>query len=375
MWFCKRPDTVGRNKKACRSMSTAAHPPCLSRRLFTSGFAVAGSLLAAPGLHAQARGEFKPLEKTKLTLCVDGKSALGYLPLTIAQQLSYFTTEGLDVQVTDFADAGSAAQAVINGAADVCVGSFDRTMSLHSKNHKFKAFVLLGRTPQLAFGGSTRSTLPLQITELRSKKLGVTALDSTSSVMIKLLLQRAGLQGNDVSFLPVGTSVGAINALRSGQIDGLCSSEPVMTMLEQKGDIKIIHDARTLTGTLALFGGLVPSACLYASSDFIQKNPQTCQALTHAIVHSLKWLQTAGPGDIINTVPANYLLGDRALYLAAFNNIRESISLDGLIPEEGAAATLKALSRYDSSLLAANINAASTYTNEFARRAKARFRA
>lgn len=331
-------------------------------------------MLAASGLYAQARPQFKSLEKTKLTLCVDNKSALGYLPLTIAQQLGYFTTEGLDVQINDFADAGSSAQAVVNGTADVCVGCFDRTMSLPFKNHKFKAFVLLGRTPQLAFGASTRSQSPLQILDLRSKKLGVTALDSTASVMVKLLLQRAGLRANDVSFVPVGSSVGAVNALRSGQIDALCSSEPVMTMLEQRGDIKIIHDARTLTGTLALFGGLVPSACLYAPAEFIQKNPQTCQALANAIVLSLKWLQTAGPGDIINTVPSNYLLGDRALYLAAFNNIRQSISLDGLVPEDGAAATLRALSRYDSSLLAANMDVAATYTNEFARRAKARFR-
>ena len=358
-------------------MSSSPYPiasASMTRRRFAGSLAGTVSLLPASRLLAQPKAEPKSLEKTKLILSVDGKSALGYLPLTIAQQLGYFNAEGLDVQINDFAEAGSAAQAIINGTADVCVGSFDRTMNLHSKNHKFKAFVLLGRTPQLAFGVSTRSLAPMRILELRSKKLGVTALDSTSTVMIKLLLQRAGLGAHEVSFVAIGTSVGAINAMRSGQVDALCSSEPVMTTLEQKGDIKIIHDARTLNGTLALFGGLVPSACLYAPGEFIQKNPQTCQALSNAIVHSLKWLQTAGPGDIINTVPANYLLGDRALYLAAFNKIQESISLDGIVPDDGALATLKALSRYDSALVAANINVGATYTNEFTRRAKARFK-
>ena len=118
-----------------------------------------------------------------------------------------------------------------------------------------------------------------------------------------------------------------------------------MTILEQKGDVKILHDARSLRGTSELFGGLVPSACLYAPTEFIQRYPQTCQSLANAIVHSLKWLQTAGPGDIINTVPANYLLGDRALYLAAFNKIRESISLDGMVADDGALAALRAKSR------------------------------
>jgi len=36
------------------------------------------------------------------------------------------------------------------------------------------------------------------------------------------------------------------------------------------------------------------------------------------MVHALKWLQTAGPSDLIKTVPENHFQGDRALYLAAF---------------------------------------------------------
>lgn len=347
----------------------------LTRRRFAANLALAGWVLALPASYAQSKGESKPLEKTKLTISVDGKSALGYLPLTMAQQLGYFSAEGLEVQINDLVDAASATQALISGTADVCSGAFDRTLPFPSKSQPFKAFVLQGRTPQLAFGVSTRN-LPYQgMAEFRAKKIGVTALDSTSTVMVKLLLQREGLSAQDVGWVTVGSSAAALNALRSGQIDAICNSDPVMTILEQKGDVKIIHDARSLRGTSELFGGLVPSACLYAPSEFIQKNPQTCQALANAIVHSLKWLQTAGPGDIINTVPASYLLGDRALYLAAFNKIRESISLDGMVPDDGALAALRAQGRYSRTSLVAKADVANSYTNEFARRAKSRFRA
>jgi len=147
----------------------------------------------------------------------------------------------------------------------------------------------------------------------------------------------------------------------------------VMTMLEQKGEVRIIQDTRTLKGTLDLFGGSMPSACLYAASDFVQKNPNTCQALANAMVHGLKWLQTAGPSDMINTVPESYLLGDRALYLAAFNKTRESISPDGMMPDDGPSIALAAFGQYDATLRLARLNASKTYTNEFARRAKQRF--
>jgi NitT/TauT family transport system substrate-binding protein len=62
----------------------------------------------------------------------------------------------------------------------------------------------------------------------------------------------------------------------------------------------------------------MPAACLYAPQAFIDKNPATVQALANAIVRADKWIQAAGPGEIINTVPESYLLGDRAVYIDAF---------------------------------------------------------
>ena len=74
-------------------------------------------------------------------------------------------------------------------------------------------------------------------------------------------------------------------------------------------------------------------------------------------------------------MPEAYLLGDRGLYLASFNKIRESIALDGIIPDEGAKTALKALASFEPSVKAEKIVLAKTYTNEFARKAKDKFKA
>ncbi|HSV83834.1 MAG TPA: ABC transporter substrate-binding protein, partial [Ramlibacter sp.] len=181
--------------------------------------------------------------------------------------------------------------------------------------------------------------------------------------------------GSDVSFVGVGTSSAALAALRTGQVDAMCNIDPVMTMLEQKGEVKIISDTRTLKGSQEVFGGPMPAACLQAPLEFVQKQPAACQALSHALVHALKWLQTAGPSDIIKTVPEPYLLGDRALYLASFNKVRETIALDGLLPEEGARTALRVLVGHDAGVKEGRIELAKTYTNEFARRSKEKFKA
>lgn len=347
------------------------HQPLVSRRLFASSVTLAAVSLALPSLRAQSR-----LEKTKIALSVGGKASFYYLPLTISEQLGYFKAEGLDVEISDFSGGSRALQAVVGGSADVCSGAFEHTINLQSKNQMFQAFVLQGRAPQIAFGVSTK-TLPgyKSIADLKGKKIGVSAPGSSTNMMANLVLSRGGLKAGDVSFIGVGTAAGALTALRSGQIDAISNIDPVMTMLEQKGEVKIISDTRTLKGTMEVFGGPMPAACLYAPVDFIHKNPNTCQALANAIVHGLKWLQTAGPSDIIKTVPEGYLLGDRALYLASFNKVRESIALDGIIPDDGARTALKALASFDPSIKADKIDLAKTYTNEFARRAKERFKA
>jgi NitT/TauT family transport system substrate-binding protein len=247
---------------------------------------------------------------------------------------------------------------------------------MQAKGQKFQAFVMQGRAPAIAMGISPK-TLPRYkaLADLKGKKIGISAPGSSTNMVANLILSRAGLKASDVSFIGVGTAAGALSAFRNGQIDAMCNVDPVMTMLEQKGEIRIIADTRTLKGTVDVFGGPMPAGCLYAPLEFVQKNPNTVQALTNAMVHGLKWLQTAGPGDIIKTVPDSYLLGDRALYLAAFNKVREAISSDGLVAEDGPRTAARVLASFDDSIKINQLDLAATFTNGFAKKAKERFNA
>jgi NitT/TauT family transport system substrate-binding protein len=343
----------------------------ISRRTFASAVAATAAVVAAPALRAQAR-----LEKPKLALAVGGKAAFYYLPLTISEQLGYFKAEGLDVEISDFAGGARALQALVGGSADVVSGAFEHTINMQSKNQFIEEFVLMGRAPQIAIGVSTKTLGGYKsVRDLRGKKIGVSAPGSSTNMIANLVLTRAGVKPTEVSFVGVGTGAGAIAAMRSGQIDAISNTDPIMTMLEQKGDVKIISDTRTLKGTQEVFGGPMPAACLYTHAEFIKKYPNTTQALANAIVRGLKWLQTAGPSDIIKTVPEAYLLGDRGLYLAAFNKVHEAIALDGIMPEEGPKTSLRALASFEPSVKPAKIDLSKTYTNEFARRAKEKFKA
>jgi len=340
------------------------------RNLLTVAMAALSGL---PGRAVHAQG--KP-EKTRVTVATGARAALNCLPLTIADRLGYFGFEGLEVDLQDFGGGQRALQAVQDGTGDIVAGAFEHTINLQAKNQGFTAFVLLGRAPQVALGVSNRAMPSYKnIGDLKGRRIGVTMAGASSALVAKLVLLRAGLKPQAVQFVELPVPAAAVAAVRAGQVDAICHTEPVMTVLEHKAELRIIADTRSLRGAQELFGGPVAGPCLYAPTDYLQKNPRTVQAITNAVVHALKWLQTAGPSDIIKVVPEAYLLGDRGVYLAAFNKVREAIAVDGVIPDEGARTVLRIMARLDPALVPERIDLAKTFTNEFARRAKDRFRA
>ena len=326
--------------------------------------------LAAPAFIAGAQ----TVEKPKISLAVGGRNLLYYLPLSIADSLGYFKAEGLDVTINDFAGGAQSLRALVGGSVDVVSGAFEHTVNMQAKGQRLRAFVLQGRAPQIVLGINPK-TMPnfKAVADLKGKKIGVTAPGSSTNVMANFVLAKAGLKPSDVSFIGVGTASGAVAAVRSGQIDALSNLDPVITLLQRSGDLKIVSDTRVVAEADKVFGGPMPSACLYAKQDFIDKNPATVQALANAIVRADKWVQAAGPADIIKVVPESYLLGDRAIYIDAFLAAKGALSPDGMIPEKGPDTAFRALASIDPEIADAKIDLTAVYTNEFVKKANAKY--
>jgi NitT/TauT family transport system substrate-binding protein len=334
-------------------------------------FLVASSaaLLATPALlRAQA------LEKPKPTIAVGGKNLLYYLPLTIAEQLGFFKAEGLEPTIVDFAGGAQALRAVVGGSADVVSGAFEHTVNMQNKGQRLRAFALQGRAPQIVLGINPKTMAHYKTpADLKGKKIGVTAPGSSTNVMVNFFLAKAGLKPSDVSIIGVGAGPGAVAAMRSGQIDALSNLDPVISLLQRSGDLKIISDTRIVAEADKVFGGPMPAGCMYAPQSFIDKHPATIQAIANAIVRADKWIQAAGPGDIIKAVPESYLLGDRAVYIDAFLAAKGALSPDGLFPEKGADTAYRALASIDPEIAAAELDLTAVYTNDFVKKANLKY--
>ena len=326
---------------------------------------VAATTAVALALLPQSADAQSQLEKRKVAIAT-ASLGLPYLPLIIAQQRKYFADEGLDVEIAAFAGGSKALQSLMGGSSDVASGAYSNTLTMAAKHQRLVYFVSQVRYPALAIALSRRVADRYKTpADLKGMKIGVSAPGSSTHMIVNHLLGKGGLTSSDVSIIGVGTSAGAVAAIEQGEIDAIINSDPVMTKLETDGAVALIADTRTRKGTEALFGGPYPEAGLYATADFIAKNPNTIQALTNAIVRAELWMQQASIADIAANVPPEYMLGDKELYLASYQRMHESHAPGGQITREGAQIVLDVLAAFLPEVKAANIKVEDTYDNRF----------
>ena len=339
----------------------------MERRTFLIG---TGAAALAVGI-GPALAQAKP-EKSKVTLGVGGKPLLYYLPLTIAERKGFFKEEGLDVEINDFGGGAKSLQALIGGSVDVVTGAYEHTIRMQAKGQDVRAITELGRFPAIVIAvkkdkaGQVKSAA-----DFKGLKIGVTAPGSSTALTAQYAMVKAGLKPSDAAIIGIGSGASGVAAMQKGEIDVISHLDPVIAKLEADGDIVVLIDTRTEAGTRALFGGSNPAATLYSKKDFIDANPGTTQALVNAFMKSLKWLQTAKPQDVADTVPPEYHLGDKALYLKAVQNSLESYSRTGIVPAEGMASVMDMLKQLDPELKDAKVDLAATFDDRFVKKAGA----
>jgi NitT/TauT family transport system substrate-binding protein len=329
-----------------------------------AAFALALALVGSAGAQAP--------EKKDLTLGVGGKSALYYLQLTLTERLGYFKEQGLNVTVTDFGGGAKSLQSLIGGSADVVTGAYEHTIRMQVKGQPIQAVIEMGRFPGFVLAvRKDRAAQVKSFKDLKGMKIGVTAPGSSTHFFVNTLIGKEGLKPEDVSIVAVGSGMTAVAAMKKGDVDAISNVDPVITKLQQDGDIVLLADTRSEADSKKLLGGNNPAAVVYLKQDFIEKNPRTVQAIVNAFYKTQKWLEKATPEDIARNVPEEYYLGDKALYLAAVAASKPMYSVTGIIPPEGMKNALDMLTQFDAEMKDARVDLSKTFNDAFVKKAAA----
>jgi len=321
--------------------------------------------LAALGALALMSGAAQA--QSKVTIAVGGAACLCYLPTMLAEQLGEYKKAGLQVELVDFKGGSQSLTAVIGGSADVVSGYFDHCVNLAAKNQALEAFVVYDRYPGLALVVGPKQTATIKsVKDLKDKRVGVSAPGSSTDFFLKYLLSKNGVDPNSVGVVGIGLGATAIAAMEQGSVDAAVMLDPAITQLQGRNkDLVILSDTRTQKDTLAVFGGEYPGGALYTKSGWIAAHPKETQALTNAIVATLKWIHSHTPEEIMAKMPDGLVGADKALYLAALKNTIPMYSTTGKMDPKGAEAVLAVFSQSSPEVKNAKIDLSKTYTNKF----------
>jgi NitT/TauT family transport system substrate-binding protein len=338
-----------------------------NRRAFTAGMT---SLVLCPAPFDFACAQ--QLERPSLKLGVANKAHLYYLPVTIAERRGYFRDYGLTVTLSDFEGGGQAFDALLAGSVNVAAGAYEHILRAQSMGQDVRAVIELGRFPGIVLAvGKDRPFNSMA--DLKGLKIGVTAPSSSSYFFVLYLMAKAGLTPNDAVFVGVGGGERAVDAMKTGEIDAISNLDPVITRLQQDGAIRIVVDSRFPRVNYEIFGGTNPAAVVYARQEFIAANRATMQALVNAFYKTLRWIATATTDEIVDSVPADYFLGDRAIYVKALKANLLVYSRTGIITRQGMNSALNMMATFDPELKGKKIDLQKTFDDRFIRRATVLF--
>lgn len=309
-------------------------------------------------------------EKPKVSLGV-GSAILNYLPAPLAQSLGFFKQEGLDVTLENFqAGGGKALQALVGGSVDVIVGFYDHTIQMQAQGKEIACVFLLNDVPGVLMG--VRSDLADKVkgpADLKGLKVGITTPGSSTDMVARYYASKGGLGPRDANFIAVGSGAPGMVALEAKNVDALMYFDPVATMMARKGTAKILFDGRTAEGSREVFGGVYPTACLYSTKAFIDKNPETMQRLANAFLRTVRWIGSSSAEAVVDATPPAYKIGDRDLNIEVMKASGGLFSKTGLFDPETVKTPLAVLSSYDPKIAGAAIDLSKTFTNRFAEEA------
>ncbi len=188
------------------------------------------------------------------------------LPFAIAQAQGYFRDAGLNVQVVPATSGPTLASELIGGTTQIAVEVPPNVFPAMQQGEQLVALPPYGRLDLAVVTPDGDGLTSLK--SLVGKKIGVTALGSSTETFAKYVLQADGINPASVTFVAVGALATQVVALQNHVIDATVLSSDAIAAFEAKG-IKLDTLAGSLAGTAGQLGAIGLQS-LYATTTAYQ---------------------------------------------------------------------------------------------------------
>jgi len=199
------------------------------------------------------------------------------LPLWIAKEGGYFDKNSLDVELSNIASTQGVA-ALLSGQVKFAQMGGSESLSAAAQGADVKVVgMIAGVYPFVLEVNASIKT----IADLKGKKIGVSAVGSSSDIATRVALRKMGLDADkDVTISAVGSVQQRTAAMLTGAIDAGLAQPPDTIALEEKG-YHVLYDLAAQKLPSANTAVVVQGSYLSQNKDVVQRY---VDSLTQAIV-------------------------------------------------------------------------------------------
>jgi NitT/TauT family transport system substrate-binding protein len=282
-------------------------------KCFACAFGLVLLLCAAGG--AVSAGEATSIVKVHLP----GYSTSS-LPFLIADELGYYRDEGVRIEITRI-QTGSGIQALVAGAMDVSQIVGPTTLAAMLGGAPLKVVAVFNDKPTYKLYVKKHFR---QFSDLKGGKLGSTTPGSTNDRLLKVVLEKNGLDWRkDLSLIYIGLSDVMLKSLQSGAIDGTSLTPPASFVAEDYGFYPLFNFINEVG---ALQGGVA------TNSAFLNGRREVAQRFIRATVKGLKFFKSDRSGTV--KVMAKYMNLNAETAGRVYDESVPSFVSDGTISED-----------------------------------------
>jgi NitT/TauT family transport system substrate-binding protein len=159
----------------------------------------------------------------------------------MAKQEGLFKKNGLDVELIHIPSSSRAIQAILAG--EIAISFMDGSNAAQANLKGANLVLIAGATNRQVFSLMAKPEIK-KITELKSKKIGITRIGSSTHTSALYALGSAGLKPADVQLLPLVEVPNIFTALSAGQIDAGVVSPPTNARAKRAGFVELMNIAK-----------------------------------------------------------------------------------------------------------------------------------
>ena len=309
---------------------------------------------------------FSCKEKRYVVKIATGGHIVHFLPYDIANHLGYFKDEGLNVETIYVSGGTETATALLSKQVDFSANSIDHAFKLALQGETdFRMVTLMNQTPGMVLIVDERHKDKVKsISDLKGMTIGVTSKGSATNMVLNYLLEKNGINHNDVNVITAGAST-LPAALVNNSIDAGIALEPYATILVNTGEAFELVDLNSYQSTINAFGGPYNQSGIVTREDVIKEKPETVQKVVNAVYQALRYIQEHTPEEIVSILPTEVVGTDIEQYKTTLVKLQDFYSSDGIVNPIGAENVLQSM--IHSNVIPQNFQYKATYfiNNDF----------